>query len=79
MFDDSSSSMAVARALHSRLEIPRSNPVLPCKTLGKILISSSLSCMSEYLATDSGGYLCKNNLHALIAAWSVREVKCEAL
>ena len=35
MFDDSSSSMAVAEALHSRLEIPRSNLVLPCKTFGQ--------------------------------------------
>ena len=24
--------------------------------------SSSLSCRNEYLATDSGGYLCTNNL-----------------
>ena len=82
MFDDSSSSMAVATALHSQLEIPRSNPVLPCKTFGNFFIlhcSSSLSCMNEYLAIDSGRYLCKNNLHALIAACSVREVKCEAL
>ena len=39
--------------------------------------SSSLSCMNEYLAIDSGGYLCMNNLRALIAAWldSSRQAK----
>ena len=31
--------------------------------------SSSLSCMNEYLAIDSGGYLCVNSPHALIAKW----------
>ena len=31
-------------------------------------LSGSLSCISEYLATDSGGYLCTNSYHALIAA-----------
>ena len=29
--------------------------------------SSSLSCMNENIAIDSGGYLCANNLHALNA------------
>ena len=30
--------------------------------------SSSLSCINEYLAIDTGGYLCTNSLRALIAA-----------
>ena len=25
--------------------------------------------MNEYLVIDSGGYLCTNNLHAIIAVW----------
>ena len=25
--------------------------------------------MDEYLAIDSGGYLCTNNVHALTTAW----------
>ena len=40
---------------------------------GKIWFSlhcpSSPSCMNEYEAIDSGGYLCMNIIHALIAAW----------
>ena len=50
--------------------------------------------MNEYLDIDSGGYLCTNSLHTLIAAWldtsmrsqesvrmnmSTRGVKCKAL
>jgi len=27
------------------------------------------NCMSEYLAVDSGGYLCVNSSHALVAMW----------
>ena len=30
---------------------------------------SALSYMNEYLATDSGGYLCTNTLLAPVAAW----------
>ena len=39
--------------------------------------SSSLRCMSEYLATDIGGYLCTNSLRALIVVYldASREVK----
>ena len=41
-----------------------SNPVLPCQTLhGQVRFS--LSCMEEYMAIDSGGYLCTSGLHAL--------------
>ena len=40
-----------------------SNPVMP------LLCSSSLSCMNEYLAIHSGGYLGTNILGAIIAAW----------
>ena len=47
-------------------------PVLLCQTLGKFVLlhwSSSLRCMTEHLAIDSGRYLYMNSLHALIAAW----------
>ena len=33
--------------------------------------SSSLSCMNEYLAIDSGAYMCTNILYASVFAWLV--------
>ena len=33
------------------------------------VVSSHLALMNEYLATDSGGYLCTSSLWALITAW----------
>ena len=54
----------MSRALDSQLREPRSdsNPVLPCQTLGKcchstFICSNSFSCVNEYQATHSGGYL----------------------
>ena len=49
--------------------------------------SSSLSCINEYLAIDSGGYLCTNSFLTLIAAWlkasqgsrDEKGVNCKAL
>ena len=40
-----------------------SKPVLPHRTLPRLFnftlhCSSSISCMNEYLAIDSGGYVC---------------------
>ena len=48
-----------------------SNPQLSgdSHTLGRFVTLrgfSSLDCMNEYLAVDSGGYLCMDNLCALI-------------
>ena len=46
-------------------ENPGSNPLLLCQTLGTIFTlpsSSSFSCMNQYLAIDSGGYLYMESL-----------------
>ena len=51
---------------------PCSNPVLPTQTLGIVFTlhcSRSLTYMNEYLAIDSGGYLCTISFRELIAAW----------
>ena len=48
---------------------------LPCQTLGKFFslyiapVHIAMFVMNEYLAVDSGGYLCTNSICALIAAW----------
>ena len=46
---------------------------IPLSNLGQVIFilhyCSSLSCMNEYLAIDSGGYLCTNCLRALFTAW----------
>ena len=46
---------------------------IPVSNLGQVIYilhyCSSLSCMNEYLAIDSGGYLCTNCLRALFTAW----------
>ena len=49
------------------LQTPVSNPVRPPQIMGKFF--HSLSCTNEFLAIDSGGYVCRNNLRASIAAW----------
>ena len=36
-----------------------------------VYCSSSFSCMNEYLAIDSSGYLSANSLRASIAAWLI--------
>ncbi|KAK2187267.1 hypothetical protein NP493_174g02005 [Ridgeia piscesae] len=47
--------------------------MLPCQTLDSFfhatLLQGSVSYMNEYLAVNSGGYLCTNTLCAIIAAW----------
>ena len=50
--------------------------VKPCPFI--LHCSSSVRCMNEYLAIDSGGYFCTKSLCILIAAWlgaSQREVE----
>ena len=39
------------------------------KPLLRCTCSSSLNCMNEYLAIDSGDYLCTSSFRELIAAW----------
>ena len=62
--------------------ITGSNTVL-CQTLDSILTlhcSRSLNCVNEYMARDSGGYLCTNNLRALITEkpmWCSLEQVCQ--
>ena len=63
---------AVASALESRLREPVFESCTAMSNLGQVFIlhcSSSLSCVSENLVIDIGGYLCMNSLCALIAAW----------
>ena len=58
--------MARGEAVDSRLGEP-SNPVLLCETLGRLFMlycSSSLRCINECLAVDSGGYVYKCTLIA---------------
>ena len=51
----------MGRASDSRRREPMIDPVLQCEHLGQVHFtthcSSSLSCINEYLAKDSGGYL----------------------
>ena len=83
------------RASDSRLW--EENLCMPCcsvKTLGKFFYSTLLqfSCITEYLAIDSGGYVYKQHINC--STWldasqrsrdgiwenrSIREVKCKAL
>ena len=65
---------AVARASDSQLRVYTEFRIMCCHAKpGAILFtlhcSSSLRCMNEYLAIDSGGYLCTNTLQALVAPW----------
>ena len=53
-------------------EDPDLNPPLSCKSLGNFLTlhcPSSLSCMKEYLAIESGEDMRTSILRELIAAW----------
>ena len=51
---------------------PSLNPALPFQTADKFFTLhcfNSHCCTNEYLAIDSGGYLCTNSLRASVAAW----------
>ena len=51
----------MGRASDSRRREPEIDPVLQCEHLGQVCFtthcSSSLICIDDYLAKDSGGYL----------------------
>ena len=66
---------AVAQLIECRTidyEIPDSNPVLPCQTLGQYFHTTLFQfsqCMGKYLAVGNGGHLYTNSLRALITIW----------
>ena len=67
------STEAVVRALNSSLRDASSESWAVVLNLGLSLsaqhCSSSLSCMKDYMAVDSGGYVCTNSLPTLTAVW----------
>ena len=90
--------MAWGRASDSRLQEPRFKScaavLKPWACFFTLHWSSSLCCINEYLAVDSGGYVCEQPSRIKCSIWldasqrsrdgvwvnrSVREVKCKTL
>ena len=65
----------MATTSDSRLRGHGLDPMLPCQSLGKFVslyiapVHLAILVKNEYVAVDSGGYLCTNSLCALIEAW----------
>ena len=59
----------MTRVSNSQLREPGFKSYAAASNLGQVILhfSSSLSCMNEYLAIDSGGYLCSNALITCMA------------